>query len=243
MPSVAYESARTYAANIKFVLAFSIAFVIAFAIPLVAPLPTYSSAGALFLRSASVFLNMNAVSIATIVIAVFVSLLFISFAFVAINLIVKSKHTYKKTPASVLQNIEKYMGKVFIILIIYTFAMIIANIAAFPFGASAVATAVVGFVGYIFIFYAPSAIVVENKRIGLALRDSVKLVIEAPKYFVIWLFLFAIIISVLDLIVTAAFGAAYSGYIMLAINALFVLPYFVIFQAEAYMKKFPILRH
>ncbi|MEM0086904.1 MAG: hypothetical protein QW774_02650 [Candidatus Micrarchaeaceae archaeon] len=243
MPSVAYESAHTYATNIKFVLAFSIAFVIAFAIPLIAPVPTYQSAGALFLRSASVFLNMNAVSIATIIIAVFISLLFISFAFVAINLIVKSKHTYKKTPESVLKSIEKYMGKVFAILIVYTFAIIVANIAAFPFGFSAAATAFVGFVGYMFVFYAPSAIVVENKRIGAALRDSIRLILASPKYFIIWLLLFVAVISALDLLVAPAFGAAYSGYVMLAINALFVLPYFVIFQAEAYMKKFPILRH
>ena len=245
MSSILEASWETYAKNIRLVLLFSIPFIIAFVIPLLAPLPTYVSSGAIFLRSASIFQNVTAVGVAVIVLSLFLSLLFISFAFVAISLIVKGERTYTKNPLSVIRDIEKYTGKVFVVLLIYAFVLVVANMLSLPLGMSAIVTPIVGFVLFIAVFYAPTAIVIDNKRVFPALKQSVKMVASKPQYFITWFVLIALVIAVIDIVIIFAAGpngATLSSWLLLLINSLFVLPYFIVYQAEAYMRRFPVLR-
>ena len=237
------DSFETYKSNIKLVVLFSIPFIIAFLIPLLAPLPTYVSAGGIFLRSASLFANATPLGFSLMAIAVFFSLLFLSLAFVLISLIVKSRRTHVRIGKMVFKEIEKYISRVFIVLLIYTFAIILANIAGYYTGYEALITGIIGFFGFIAIFYAPSAIVVDGKGIVRAVKESVQLTIREPQYFLIWLAAAVIVISVVDFVVITATGSLLSSYVVLVINSLFILPYFIIFQAEAYMKKFKLLKH
>ncbi|MGC8479725.1 MAG: hypothetical protein ACP5M9_03605 [Candidatus Micrarchaeia archaeon] len=243
MANILSEVYNTYLDNLKFVIFFSIPFVIAFLIPLFAPLPTYISSGGIFLRISSIFTNLNAINLVIILIAILFSLLFISFAFVLISMIVKAKKTRSKISKRVLQDIERYIGKVFIILLIYTFILIALGIIGYDIGYTALLTTIFGFFGFIPIFYAPSAIVVDNKGIIRAVKDSIKLVIGKLNYFVLWFVLISVIITVVDFIMILISGNYLSMYLTLIIVSLFVLPYFVIFQAEAYMRRFALLRH
>ncbi len=242
MSNVVVDSLETYRDNLKLVLLFSIPFIIAFLIPLLTPIPTYVSAGGIFLRSASIFVNLNAMSIMVIAVASFFSLLFLSFAFVAINLIVKSKRTYMKTPKAVLAGIERYTSRVFVVLLVYFFLLLVVNIGTYATAYGKLATALFAFFGFMLIFYMPSAIVIDGKKMGRAFKDSVRLVLREPIYFIIWFVLLAAVISLLDIIIIPIAGI-FSSYIVLILNSLFVVPYFVIFQAEAYMKRFPLLKH
>ncbi len=245
MAGVIQESWNLYRERIGLALIFSIPFVIAFAIPLLAPFPTYVSAGAIFLRSASIFANGNIdfVSLAVIVIATVFSLLFLSFAFVLISLLVKSKRTRTSVGTRVFKEMEKYIGRVFVVLLVYTLILIAANMLGYAIGMSALLTGIVGVVGGLIIFYAPSAIVVDNKRISRAVVDSLKLVAHEPQYFVAWLLLITVALSAVDVVCIAVFGTPWSEYIALVLNSLFIVPYFVIFMAEAYMDRFRLLRH
>ncbi len=242
MANVVSDSYEAYSSNMKLVLFFSIPLVIAFLIPLLAPLPTFTSSGAIFIRSASIFTNLNFGTIAVIIAAAFFSLLFISFAFVAISLIVKARKTRLAISKRVLLDIEKYIGRVFLVLIAYTIILLIANIIGYVTGYEALLTGIVGFFGFIPIFYAPSAIVIDNTGILRSIKNSVRLVVKSPIYFVEWLVLSTVIISLIDLVLVGVLGV-YAGYAVLFVVSLFVLPYFIIFQAEAYMRRFPILRH
>lgn len=245
MAGVIQESWEVYKEKINLAIIFSIPFVIAFAIPLLAPLPTYVAAGAIFLRSASIFANgnINFVSLAVITIATIFSLLFLSFSFVLISLLVKSKRTHTSVGTRVFKEIEQHISKVFAVLLMYTIILIAVNIIGYYIGISTLLTAVVGFVLFAIIFYAPSAIVVDGKKVGRAIADSAKLLVHEPQYFVIWLVLITVVVSVLDLVCIAVFGTFWSRYIALILNSLFVVPYFVIFQAEAYMNRFKLLKH
>ncbi len=242
MANIIVESWETFALNVKLVLLFSIPFVIAFLIPLLAPLPSFTSLGAIFLRSASIFTNLNFTTVAVIFAAMFFSLLFISLAFVLINLIVKAKKTRLSISKRVLLDIEKYIGRVFLVLVIYTIALLIANIAGYLIGAQALLTGLVGFFAFIPIFYAPNAIVIDGRGVLHAMSDSIRLVAKKPTYFVIWLLLATVAISVIDFIFVSILGV-YAGYAVLLVVSLLALPYFIIFIAEAYMRRFPILRH
>lgn len=223
---------------------FSIPFIIAFAIPLLAPLPTYITAGAIFLRSASIFVNGNIslLSLVVITISTIFSLLFLSFAFVLISLLVKSKRTHSKVGLRAFKNIETYIGRVFAIFLLYTIAIVFANILGYFIGISALLTGIVGFFLFAILFYAPSAVVVDDKKLWRAVRDSARLVVHEPQYFLMWLVLITVIISVVDAVCIFVFSN-WAGYIVLVLNSLFIVPYFVIFQAEAYMNRFRLLRH
>ncbi len=243
MAGVIGDSFETYSENRNLILLFSIPFIIAFAIPLFASLPTYTSLGGIFLRSASIFTNLGFAGLAVIIVAFFFSLLFLSFAFVAISLVVKSKRTHMKIGQRALKGIEKYIWRVFLVFMLYAIMLSAANILGYFIGAEALLAGVAGLVGFVPFFYAPSAIVVDDQRIGRALSNSVKLVLKEPQYFAIWLISITLILSVVSLAVIGVAGTFWSRYIILLVNSLLVLPYFVIFQAEAYMKRFPILRH
>ena len=243
MPSLLEDSWETYAKNIRLVLLFSIPFIIAFVIPLLAPLPTYISSGGIFLRSASIFLNLNPVGLAVIIISAFISLLFLSFAFVAISLIVKAERTFTRQPASVLREIEKYTGRVFIVLLVYAFILTLVNILGYFLGLQEFLTPIVGFFLFMAIFYAPTAIVIDNKGVGSALNRSLELVASKPQYFLMWVAILVLVVGVVDFVLIHATGTLISSYLMLIVNSVFILPYFVIFQAEAYMKRFAMLRH
>ena len=242
MGNVLADSFETYAGNLKLVLLFSIPFIIASIIPFFAPLPTYISTGAIFLRSASIFSNISFTSLAVIIAAFFFSMLFISFAFVAISLIVKSKRTHTKIATSAIKGIEKYIGKVLAILLAYAIALAVANVIGYYIGMEALVTGAVGFFGFMLIFYAPSAVVIDDKRIGRSVKDSLKLIRREPQYFLLWLLLLVAVVTILDFAFIEAAGIL-GSYIMLLVNSLFVLPYFVILMSESYMKKFPILKH
>ncbi len=245
LAGVLEESYELYREKISLILLFSIPFIIAFAIPMLASLPTYLTAGAIFLRSASVFINGNISQLSLIVITIstIFSLLFLSFAFVLISMLVKSKRTHSKIGIMAMKNIESYIGKVFLVFLMYTAAIVIVNILGYFVGLSTLLTGLVGFVLFALLFYAPSAIVVDDKRIGRAVKDSIRLLFKEPQYFVIWLVLITIIISALDVVCIALFGTVLSKYVVLVLNSLLIVPYFVIFQAEAYMDTFRLLRH
>ena len=135
--------------------------------------------------------------------------------------------------------------EVFVVLLAYALVVIATNVVSSYYAPSlgGLLTSLVGFVAFLIIFYAPSAIVVDNKRILIAIRDSAKLIYREPIYFIGWLLLSTISISILDVLAIGITGTLISRYVVLIITSLLILPYFVILQAEAYMKRFPLLRH
>ncbi len=245
MPGLLQEACRTYAENLKLVWLFSIPFAIAFIIPIAAHLSTYVTLGGIFLSGAGMA-GISVFSIAVIVVSYIFTLLFLSFAYVAISLIVKSRKTHSGIGKRALMEIEKHVGKVFVILMIYGFLLLAVNLASYALfpSAAVLITAIFGLLIGTVMFYAPSAVVIDNKRVGRAITDSVKLIRSSPQYYAIWVLLFAVTISVLDAIIIAIpWGPVVSGYVMLFLISIVILPYFVILQTEAYMRKFPLLSH
>lgn len=242
MGNVFADSWETYREHAGLVVLFSIPFVIAALIPVFASVPTYVSSGAIFLRSASVFLNLDMVEVGVITVAMLLSLLFLSFAAVAITLIVKTKRTHTGISGGVLRDLEKYTGRVFAVLLIYAGVLAIVDIVSVPIGLQGILTPLVGFFLFIPIFYAPAAVVLENKNVLPAMKQSAHLVVKEPQYFILWAIAIAVAITALE-VVTIPITGTYSNYIVLAVNSLLLLPYFVICLAESYMRRFSLLKH
>lgn len=235
-------AAGTYLSNIKMLLLFSLAFVIAFLIPVFASFPTYNDAGAIFLRTASIFLNLNIFSTAIIVAALFFSLLFLSFAIVAINVIVKHGRTRTRISREVFEGLEKYTAKVFAVLLAWAVIIILANVLSYPTGYSGIITAIVGLAVTPFFFYAPASIVIDDNRLARALDASTAFFRKRFDYFLLWLVISVLLISFFDFVFIAVTGTLASRYIMLVFNSLFIMPFLIVLQSELYMNRFSLLK-
>lgn len=235
-------AAGTYLSNIKMLLIFSLAFIIAFLIPVFASFPTYNDAGAIFLRTASIFLNLNIFSTAIIVVAVFFSLLFLSFAIVAINVIVKHSRTRTRIRREVFEGLERYTARVFAVLLAWAVIIILANVLSYSTGYSGIITAIVGLAVTPFFFYAPASIVIDDNRLARALDASTSFFVKRLDYFLLWLVVSIILVSVFDLLFIAISGTLASRYVMLVFNSLFIMPFLIVLQSELYMNRFSLLK-
>lgn len=242
MWNVLNHAIKTYFANIYLILLSSISFIIAFIIPVFASFPTYNDAGAVFLRTASIYSNLNPFNTAIIVISTLFSLLFLSFAIVAINIVVKHNRTQTKIKSEVLRGLEKYTSKVFVVLLLATVIVVIADVLSFNSGYSGLVTAVVALLITPFVFYAPASIVIDDNKVARAMRASLKFVRNRFDYFIGWLVLAIIIITFFDFIFILVTGTALSRYAMLIFSSLFILPFLVLLQADLYMSRFKLLK-
>ena len=242
MTDVVSYAFETYLSNIKLILLFSIAFVIAFLIPLFASFPTFNDAGAILIRTSSIFLNLNIFNTAVIVVSVFFSLLFLSFAIVAINVVVRHSRTHTKIKKEVIDGLEKHTGKVFAVLLFWLVVVILTNVLSFGTRYSAVVTAVAGLLLTPITFYAPASIVIDENRIDRAMRASFKFFFERFDYFVLWIVMAIVLITVFDFLFVTLTSTIHSRYYMLFFNSLFILPFLVVLQSEFYMKRFKLLK-
>ena len=242
MTNVLSYAVNTYFNRIGLILLFSISFVIALIIPIFASLPTYSDIGAIFVRTASIFVNLSALSSAIIIAATIFSLLFLSFAIVAMNIIVKHSRTQVKIRKEVTRGIERYTGRVFAVLFLYSLILIVANLLSYSYGASGLVTALVGLIFAPLFFYAPSSIVIDESGIRHAMRASLSFFAKRFDYFLLWLVIAIAVITVFDLIFITASGTEISRYAMLVFDSVFILPFLVVLQSQMYMKRFALLK-
>ncbi len=211
-------------------------------IPAFAAFPTYNDAGGIFLRTASIFSNMSLLSSAVIIVALFFSLLFLSFAIVAINVVVKHSRVQRKITREVIQGLEKYTSKVFIVLLLLSAVIVLADMLSFGTGYSGIITSLAILAITPFVFYAPASIVIDENRILRSLKASVSFFFRRFDYFLLWLFLAIVLITFFDFVFIAASGTVYSRYALLVFNSLFILPFLVVLQSEMYMKRFRLLK-
>ena len=254
MANVVNNAVETYAKHMQLLLISSISFVIAVLIPLFASFPTYGDAGAIYIRTASIFSsNLTLFTTAIIVVAVFFSLLFLSFAMVAINVIVKHSRTYAKIKQEVFRGLEKYTSRVFVVLLILEAIVLLADILAFAVTgsgeAAGITTAIVGLAVSPLFFYAPASIVIDENNIPRAMKASLRFFKKRFDYVFLWLALAIALITIFDLIFILIGGAIPSAYfyvlltIELVIDSVIVLPFLIVLQSECYMKRFAMLKH
>jgi hypothetical protein len=242
MTNIITRTWNSYRSNLKLVIISAIALIIASLVPIFAALPTYNDLGGVFLRTSSIYLNLNIFNSAVIIVAFLFSLIFISFAMVMIMVIVKHSRTRTKVKNAVMQSLERFTGIVFVTLLIYSIIVFAANILSYNTGYSAPITAIVALLLTPLVFYAPASIVIDEKGIFRAMKASVAFFFKKFDYFVIWLVVAVILFSVLDFVFIHAFGTVASRYVMLVVSSIFVLPFLMLMQGEMYLNRFGLLK-
>ena len=242
MATVLEHAVETYGAHLPIILVFSLSFVVAVLIPLFASFPTYGDLGGIFLRTSSVFLNLDVVSTAIIVFSTLFSILFLSFAIVAICVIVKHSRTYTKIAKEVMDGLEKYTAMVFVVLLFYAIILLALELLSYISGTPSVIVSIIGLAVTPLFFYAPASIVIDDKRIARAMQASINFFIKRLDYFLIWLVVALVLLTAFDYIFVTIASATLSRYIMLIFDALFIMPFLVVLQSEMYMRRFKLIK-
>ncbi|MCL5430043.1 MAG: hypothetical protein M1504_01030 [Candidatus Marsarchaeota archaeon] len=242
MANIIEYSMEVYTKHITLILLFSLAFIIAFAIPIFASFPTFNDMGGIFLRIPSTFTNLNAFTAGVIVVATVFSLLFLSFAIAAISLIVKHSRTATRMKKEVINGLEKHTSRVFVVLLLYTAILEFLSIAAYAYGITQVIPSVIGLLITPFFFYAPASIVIDEKGVIRAMQLSAKVFVKNFQYVLLLLFSGIVALTVFDFIFILIGGTMLSSYLMLIFTSIIIMPFFVVLQCEAYMRRFALLR-
>ncbi len=241
MANVLINAAHTYSKHIELILFSSLSLIIAFVIPLLSSFPTYLDVGSTFLRTASVYTNLNIFNIIVIISSTLFSLLFLSFAIVMINIIIKYRKTRVRIGTEVISALEKYTGNVFLVLFLFTTILMFVNIISYNSNVSALLTAITGLALTPFFFYAPSSIVIDERNFARSLKSSILFISKRFDYLLLWIAIAIILLTAADL-VFMPFGPNLSGYILLVFDSVFVLPFLLILQSEMYINRFAMLK-
>ncbi len=241
MKSTLQYSSEIYVNHLPLILLFSISFIIAFLIPAFASFPTYNDIGGIFLRLASVLTNLTPFTTAVITFSILLSLLFLSFAIVAINVIVKHSRTQTRIRKEVLDGLEKYTSRVFVVLLIYSVLVVFFDLLTYVLNVSQIYAAVLSIVILPLFFYAPASIVVDEKGLKRAMQQSLSFFFMRLDNVLIWFVVAFVLLSVFDFIFIAV-GGAYSNDLTLIFNSLFIMPFLVVLQSQSYMARFPMLK-
>ena len=243
MVDVLHYAVDSYFKNIKMVSFFSIPFLLAFLIPLLAPTPTYVSLGATFLRTGSMYVDLTSVDVAIIVLSFLVSLFLVSFAMVAINLLIKSQRTFTNIRTEIMEGLEKYTLTVFWLYLTAWVLCFVVNLIGYEYGMNEWLTPLFSLIVALPLFYAPTAIVIDEQRPYLAMKSSLLMLRKQFMYFLLIIVLGIAALSLIDALLILLRGVVpFARYFVLVANALFILPFLIMLQVQVYLTKYTILK-
>ena len=243
MANVLRNAFETYSGHLELIAFSAISLVLAFLIPAISPFPTFLDLGSEFVRTASVFSNLTAVDLVIIIVSTMFSILFLSFAIVMVNITIKYRKTRVKIGSEVIRALEKYTGNVFIILFLFTFILMAVDIVSYSFVGSTAGliTAIAGLLLTPFFFYAPSSIVIDEKKVRHSLGASFSFISKRFGYLLLWLIVAIAFLTASDLLFMPL-GPQLSGYVLLFVDSILILPFLLILQGEMYINRYDMLR-
>lgn len=243
MPDVLRYTVDAYFKNIKMVSFFSLLFLLAFLIPLLSPTPTYLAMGATYLRTGSMYIDLTMFDVGVIVFSFILSLFLISFTIVAINLLIKSQRTLTSIRKEVLEGVEKYTVNVFWLYLTAWILCFIVNLVAYDYGVNEFVTPLFALIISLPLFYAPTAMVIDEQRPITAMKTSLFMIRRRFKYFIMWLIFGIALLSLTDAIfILLEDVIPFSQFLVLVINSMIVLPFLIMLQVQIYLTKYTILR-
>ena len=233
-------SFKAYRGNIKLISFFSIPALIAFLIPLLVNTPVFSAMGGSFLRTGSIP-DMTAAELGIVIVALLACLYLVSFAIVNINIVIKSQRTGNSIKNEVVKGITGYTLNVFLLFLLGTIALLIVQLLTFEMGVQGWLAPLLSLILWLPLFYAPAALVIDDMRPFRAAEKSFKMVFSKLPYFLLWLVIGFVLLSVLDVVFLSALPHKVGSLAVLVLNSLVLMPFLIVLQTEIYLSKYTIL--
>ena len=244
--SILQHSFKAYSRNIKMISFFSIPALIGLLIPLLVNTPVFAALGGTFLRTGSIP-DLSAGDFGVVIIALLASLYLISFAIVNINIVIKAQRTGTSVKNEVLKGLTGYTLNVFLLFLLGTIALLIIQLLTLELGAQNWLAPILSLLAWLPLFYAPAGLVIDDLRPFRAAEKSFKMVFSKFHYFVLWLFISFVLLSLLDL-VFLNLGSVFpvsthkiGSLFVLLVNSLVLMPFLIVLQTEIYISKYTIL--
>lgn len=235
-------SLSTYFKNLKLSFLFStIPFLVAFLIPIFVKTPVYVALGGVYLRTGSIGGDVTLFDAAIMILSFIVSVFLISFATVNINLVIKSTRTSVLISREVLSGIGKYTLNVFWLFLTFELLVLICQLLLFTNPLSTIIYPIATILLVLPFFYCPSAIVVDELRPWRAIQRSFNFAISKFPLFLMWIAIGFVIIAATELVFFAFLPQDFAVYAVLAVAALFTMPFLLILQTQIYLSKYTIV--
>ncbi|MEM2138085.1 MAG: hypothetical protein QW568_03275 [Candidatus Anstonellaceae archaeon] len=238
--SILSYSFNAYKKNIRLISVFAIPALIAFLIPALVNTPVFAALGGSFLRTGSIP-DLTASEFGFIIIAVLLSLYLISFAIVNINIVIKSQRTQTSIKNEVLKGITGYTLNTFLLFLLGTIALLIIQLLTFELGVQSWLSPILSLIVWLPLFYAPAGLVIDELRPFRAAERSFKMVFSKFPYFLLWLAISFVLLSLLDLVFLNVLPHKMGSLAVLLINSLVLMPFLIVLQTEIYISKYTIL--
>jgi hypothetical protein len=230
-----------YMKRLKLIIVFSVPFILAFLIPALVPAPTYMALGGVFLRTGSLP-ELSLLDIIFTAAAYAVSVFIIADTIVNINIIIRSKRTLTSIRHEVFTAMGTYATRIFYVYTMVLLLLFIVQLLTYenplqPWIYSLFSLALSGL-----LFFVPPAVVIDNSDTPTAIRRSVSMALANPHFVLLWAIFSLLGISILKLGSDLILPSPYSGYFVLLVNSLFLLPFLAVLQTQMYMEKYPLAR-
>ncbi len=219
---------------------FAIPMIFAFLIPVFVAAPSYLAIGGIFLRTGSIP-DLSVLDIALSVIGYIVSLFLISVSVVNINLTIKSKRTQNSIKDEVILAMQTYAIRIFAIYTVMLILSFALQVLTYESSIQKIVYPLTMFIISLITFYVAPAIVIDDCGILNAIEKSIKAVSQTPLMVLSWIIVGFLALALTKLISDLIFGS-FSGYVVLLVNSLLVLPFLIVFQTHLYMEKYPLAR-
>ncbi|MFH1785098.1 MAG: hypothetical protein ABH842_01595 [Candidatus Micrarchaeota archaeon] len=223
------------------IVAFSIPFIVAFLIPTLVPAPTYLALGAVFLRTGSLP-DLTLFDIVITALAYALSVFIIADTIVNINIVVRSKRTLTSIQYEVVHALGTYGTRIFYIYTMVLLLMFIFQLLTYDNPLQTWIYPLASFILSFLLFFIPPAVVIDNSDTPTAIKRSIKMAMKNPHFILVWAVASLILLSVVKIFADLIFSDPFSGYFVLLVNSLLILPYLTILQTQMYMEKYPLAR-
>jgi len=233
-------SFSAYMKNIRLISVFAIPALIAFLIPTLVNTPVFAALGGSFLRTGSIP-DLTASEFGFIIISVILSLYLISFAIVNINIVIKSQRTQTSIKNEVLKGITGYTLNTFLLFLLGTIALLIIQLLTFELGVQSWLAPILSLIVWLPLFYAPAGLVIDELRPFRAAEKSFKMIFSKFPYFLMWLAISFVLLSLLDLIFLNILPHKVGSLAVLLLNSLVLMPFLIVLQTQIYLSKYTIL--
>ncbi|MCX8195140.1 MAG: hypothetical protein N3G22_03490 [Candidatus Micrarchaeota archaeon] len=231
---------KAYTSNIKLISFFSIPTLIAMLIPTLVKTPIFPALGATFLRTGSIP-DMTPADFGVIIAALLASLYLISFAIVNINIVIKAQRTQTSIKNEVIKGITGYTLNVFILYLLGLIALLIIQLTTLELGAQKWLAPLLSLLVWLPLFYAPAGLVIDELRPFRAAEKSFKMVFSKFHYFLLWLLIAFVLLSVSDFVALNFFEHRVGSLLVLLLNSLVLMPFLIVLQTQIYLSKYTIL--
>lgn len=230
-----------YLKRLGLIIVFSVPFILAFLVPVLVPAPTYLALGGVFLRTGSLP-ELSLLDIVITSLAYAFAMFVMGDTLVNINIIIRSKRTLTSIRHEVVSAMGTHAMRIFHIYTMFLLVLFILQLLTYDNPLQSWLYPLLMLALSALLFFVPPAVVIDNSDTPTAIRRSVGMALRNPHFVLLWIALLLLSVSCVKLVADFIFSSPFSGFFVLLVNCLLLLPFFTVLQTQMYMEKYPLAR-